>query len=134
MNGIRLQFFESEANLFLKLGFFGLLFLIGIIILIKWRDHLIKLTKSVFLIASPFIFFTFSQALVGFFTANPQPEPTIATQLSTIKSKEKPDLKNRVVWIIFDELDYFVPFGTNPPKIELPEFNRLKNESLFATN
>lgn len=134
LNGIRLQFFESESSLFLKLGFFAIVSLIGIIVFIKWREQIFSLGKISILILSPFVLFTFSQAISGFLTANPQSPPNIASQLSTIQTKDKPNIKNRVVWIIFDELDYFVPFGANPSLIELPNFTKLKNESLFATN
>lgn len=40
----------------------------------------------------------------------------------------------RVVWIIFDELDYRLTFEQPPSGVSLPEFHRLQNESLSATN
>lgn len=40
----------------------------------------------------------------------------------------------RVVWIIFDELDYRVAFEDRPAEVHLPEFDRLRGESLFATH
>lgn len=134
LNGIRLQFFESESSLFLKLGIFAAFFLIGIAVILKWREMVFGFTKSFLLVLSPFILFTFSQAFFGLFTADPQPEPTIGAQLANIQPKVKTNIKNRVIWIIFDELDFFVPFGSNPPLVNLPEFRKLKNESLFATN
>jgi len=39
----------------------------------------------------------------------------------------------RVVWIIFDELDYRLVFEQPPAGFQFPEFDRLRNESLFAT-
>jgi hypothetical protein len=39
----------------------------------------------------------------------------------------------RVVWIIFDETDYRIAFEQRPPGVSLPAFDRLRNESLFAT-
>ena len=40
----------------------------------------------------------------------------------------------RVVWMIFDEMDYRLAFERRPAKCQLPAFERLRNESLFATN
>lgn len=134
LNGIRLQFFESESSFYVKIGLLVVSLLLGIIFFIKWREKLFILPKTFLLIVSPFIVFTFFQAISGFLTANPQSENTITSQIAEIKTKEKNNIKNRVVWIIFDELDYFVPFETNPSKVNLPEFTKLKNESLFATN
>jgi hypothetical protein len=39
----------------------------------------------------------------------------------------------RVVWIIFDEMDYRVVFDQRPAGLQLPEFDRLQGQSLFAT-
>jgi hypothetical protein len=40
----------------------------------------------------------------------------------------------RIVWLIFDEFDYGVAFARRPPSLDLPEFDRLRRESLFAEN
>ncbi len=42
--------------------------------------------------------------------------------------------KQRVIWLIFDELDLRLAFLDRPPGIELPELQRFRNESIFATN
>jgi hypothetical protein len=39
----------------------------------------------------------------------------------------------RVVWIIFDETDYRLTFEQRPAGLQLPEFDRLRQQSLFAT-
>jgi len=38
----------------------------------------------------------------------------------------------RVVWIVFDELDSRLAFEARPSGIEMPEFDRLRNEGFFA--
>jgi hypothetical protein len=38
----------------------------------------------------------------------------------------------RVLWIIFDETDYRLTFEKRPASVALPEFDRLRKESLFA--
>jgi len=40
----------------------------------------------------------------------------------------------RVVWIVFDELDYRLTFPDRAPNLALPHFDRMRAESLFATN
>jgi hypothetical protein len=40
----------------------------------------------------------------------------------------------RVVWIVFDELDYRLSFPERPPGLAMPEFDRLRAESVFAEN
>ncbi len=41
---------------------------------------------------------------------------------------------NRLVWIVFDELDERVAFGRRPSSLKLPAFDRLRRESLVATS
>ncbi len=40
----------------------------------------------------------------------------------------------RVIWIIFDCTDYRVAFENRPAGVQLPEFDRMRGESLFCTN
>lgn len=40
----------------------------------------------------------------------------------------------RVIWIIFDEMDYRLAFAQRPASVSLPNFDQLRRESLFATN
>jgi hypothetical protein len=40
----------------------------------------------------------------------------------------------RVLWIIFDETDQRLAFEQRPARVQLPEFDRLRSESLYATN
>lgn len=40
----------------------------------------------------------------------------------------------RVVWIIFDEVDYRLVFEQRPERVRLPNFDQLRRESVFATN
>jgi len=44
------------------------------------------------------------------------------------------DARPRVVWIIFDEADYRMIFEQRPASLEMPEFDRLREESLSANN
>jgi hypothetical protein len=40
----------------------------------------------------------------------------------------------RVVWIIFDELDYRLAFPDRPANLALPSFDRMRSESVFSGN
>jgi hypothetical protein len=86
------------------------------------------------LMLSPFVLVTFSQAVLGMVDSfsRVETEPAVAEQLAQLRPRPENKVKNRVVWIIFDELDYRVPFEIKP--LALPEFERFKNESLSATD
>lgn len=45
-----------------------------------------------------------------------------------------PNSLPRVVWIIFDELDFRLSFLDRPSNVPMPEFDRLRAQSLFAEN
>jgi hypothetical protein len=76
---------------------------------------------------------TFSQSIIGIFSANPILEKSIENQLSAIQPKEKSLFKSRIIWIVFDDLGYLPVFEKKPLSINLPEFEKLKSESFFAT-
>jgi hypothetical protein len=40
----------------------------------------------------------------------------------------------RIIWIIFDETDQRLAFDQRPPGVKMPEFDRLRGESVSATN
>lgn len=41
---------------------------------------------------------------------------------------------HRLLWIIFDELDYDIAFSHRPAGLQMPEFDRLRRQALFAEN
>jgi hypothetical protein len=58
--------------------------------------------------------------------ARPEPSPALSYRAA-------PD-QPRVVWIIFDEMDRRLVFDQRPAGVQLPELDRLRRESLDATN
>ena len=44
------------------------------------------------------------------------------------------DLQPRVVWLVYDEMDARIAFFERPASLKLPEFDRFRSESVFATN
>lgn len=89
--------------------------------------------RTLMLIFSPFILVTFSQAVIKAVNASDLVEETSELQPFTVSSEPKPAIKARVVWLIFDELDYRAAFEIRPPDVRMPEFERLRAESVFAS-
>jgi hypothetical protein len=50
------------------------------------------------------------------------------------QSRQEQGSRPRVVWVVFDELDYEIAFAGRPQGFQLPELDRLRDESLSATN
>ena len=58
-----------------------------------------------------------------------QCDPGMLAPLSAVRAGQP-----RVVWMIFDELDYRLVFEQRPAGVKLPEFDQLENETLRANN
>ena len=59
--------------------------------------------------------------------ARHHPPPVLAARLSPAPPVP------RVVWMIFDEMDFALSFPRRPAGLQLPEFDRFRRQSLFAT-
>jgi len=57
-----------------------------------------------------------------------EPVPSLA---SKVPVPIRPNL--RVIWLVFDEMDFGLSFPRRPAHLRVPEFDRLRSESLFAT-
>jgi hypothetical protein len=133
INMFRLQFLNSP-NIFLISSISYILSLtILAAALTRWRGAIFNLAKAAVLMLSPFVLITFSQAFTGIINPAPkeESEKPVIEQLAAVPPRADNKIKSKVVWIIFDEFDYRVPFELKP--IELPEFERLKDQSLSAT-
>jgi hypothetical protein len=99
---------------------------------ITFRQRVIGHAPRVILVLLPFVLITFSQAIfklvqnVGVVHAESRPVSPDNT------SRNKP--ASRVLWIVFDELDQRLTFSRRPDGVELPELDRLRSQSFFATN
>ena len=139
LNALRLQ---SDAlnfpNLYRRLGWAGLL-LLGLCLLsaaaFAFRrfgvDKVTRAVASAFLIMSLFTPFAYVQGIwmaakyEGTFAA---PTPA-APPLNAGQGRG-----SRVLWLIFDELDYRLLYAERPASLEAPEFDRLRAEALYATD
>jgi hypothetical protein len=79
---------------------------------------------------SPFLFFTFGQALyrIATFDDRPTRNGPMAPRLAP-----KPAGAPRVIWVIFDEWDQDLTFSERPSRIQLPEIDRLRATGFSAT-
>ena len=95
------------------------------------RRQLIKLTTALLLIFSPFVLVTFSQAASQWMTFR-SGERFLDNNAPA--STQESQSGRRVLWIIFDEMDFRLSFLDRPPSVQLPAFDRLRNEAVFAQN
>jgi hypothetical protein len=86
--------------------------------------------REVFLYSTPLLAVTLliaaRESLLPFSHADYADRPLAAPFTSTPS-------KTRVVWIIFDELSEAIAFANRPPGLELPNFDRLRAQSFYAT-
>ena len=100
--------------------------------LIRWHRQAVHCVASVLVVLSPLALLTATKALLVLFgivsiaqdAGNPR---QLAPLLATTNGP-------RVIWILFDELDYRVAFVDRPSKVRLPELDRLSRESFTATH
>lgn len=134
LNSFRIMFLWNESSIIIKIILFLLSGSIFIFLMTKVKNKIFSYLCTVLMVFSPFVLVTFSQAVWGMINYRKAEEIPFSTQLANIKSQKTENLKNRVVWIIFDELGNVFSPESAPPKLKLSEFEKLKKESLMATN
>lgn len=138
LNGVRIQFQSlTTAHLrlvFGKTGFFVLgIALLALLLLAMMRYGIIPVTRvaaTLALIIAPFGLFALGQGtahIIKYYPLVSREQPSAPLQPA---NSNRP----RVVWIIFDELSEDLPFHRRPDTLAMPEFDRLQNVALSATN
>lgn len=113
------SFFLGVALLFVLLPF--------LVLLSRFRKHIVPVTTLGFQVFSPFVLVTFSRALLVVFS------PFIAPKtMEFFEQRHTPP--GRVVWILYDELDERLTFSDRPKMWTYPQFDRFRGESIVATN
>jgi hypothetical protein len=102
-----------------------------VIVLWRWTPQLVSSARIVILVLLPFAFVTLSLTAVTLLKTNSPTAP--AFNNSANAAIQQPRIDNRVVWVIFDELDYHATFAARPASLDLPELDRLRRESFFAS-
>jgi hypothetical protein len=97
----------------------------------------LALARSSYLILWKFILLCFPFSLLiaaklglGCFNKSKGELTMVATHIGVPEKR----LYNRVVWLIFDELDYRLTFPERPKQLLLPNFDRLADQSFNFTN
>ncbi|HEY8463341.1 MAG TPA: sulfatase-like hydrolase/transferase, partial [Bacillota bacterium] len=104
--------------------------LLAIIIVLLWRRAMMKATMMLILFLAPFAMLILGQSVQGVLHPNqPIDSPVVPKQIVN----QVPNAP-RVLWLIFDEMDFRISFSDRPQNLKLPEFDRFKEESLFAEN
>lgn len=98
---------------------------IGILLVVMWNRSISRAASIVALALFPFVPMTLFQAA---WLINEFKEKAPAAIITATRSAP------RIVWIVFDELDYKITFEQRPTGLELPEMDRLRGDSIFATN
>jgi hypothetical protein len=95
----------------------------------RWSSHALRLPAVVALLLAPLLPI---QLVYSFWRFEHLPPPSAyADQKSAPISPLKANVP-RVVWVLFDELDQSLVFDHRPRSVQLPEFDRLRRESVYA--
>lgn len=111
-----------------------LLVLAGIVAVVGCRYHSLvaRVVGGVALILLPLAFLTWIRLLLLLLSVvfvSRQSNPLTLAPLLPVGENQP-----RIVWLVFDELDYHVMFENRPVNLSLPELDRLRSESFFATD
>jgi hypothetical protein len=96
------------------------------------RQRVLRLAPRALLILLPFVVITFSQAL--FKLVNEAGVVHAAAERAPLANLPHRNPASRILWIVFDEMDQRLTFNQRPANIELPELDRLRSQSFYATN
>ena len=138
INNLRLQIFDplapSSSNRLGSALFVGmfLLLVLSAVVLKRQREKIIRGATIVVLILSPFVLIALFQGawLTIKYRANAELSRSelLAPPLNSNKEGAR-----RVVLLVFDELDQRKAFVERLAGLELPEFDRLREQAIFAT-
>lgn len=106
-----------------------MLCLAAIAVVLVWQHRqAVRVLAMVIVVTFPMVLFIFAKiSLVSLNLMTLSQCPSAAPPPALL---HVPDNQPRVVWIIFDETDYRLSFEKRPANVRLPEFDRLRQESL----
>jgi hypothetical protein len=106
--------------------------ILGILLLVRYRRELAQRYAVLPLLFAPFLLVTVSQSLLAIARVEPSARflPHVVTPAQPLANP----LHKNVVWVIFDETDYRLGFGTRPASLSLPAFDSFRKGALFATS
>jgi Sulfatase len=140
LNGIRhlllpVSWLDSLLKPFDKVAVFLLAGVtLGAIVFYAWvpaRRYLVRAVATLLLVLSPFALFQLGRAAhrwyneAGVFAKDKPPASVLPT---------RSPMSPRIVWVVFDELDYHLVSAERPASLQLREFDRLRTESIEANH
>ena len=90
-----------------------------------------RLLRSIMLFSWPVLILVLVQAARGTLLRYP---PSAYSDGPLALRVESLPAQPRVVWIVFDELSQTIAFGNRPADLDLPNFDRLRNGSFYASS
>nr|MCH9659866.1 LTA synthase family protein [Bacteroidota bacterium] len=111
----------------------AVLLIASFIFLIYHLSHFLKVMYVFLLIISPFALINFAQTSwkLGLESVA---QPNIKSRQIQNVNKNTQKESNRVVVLIFDELDQVLTFLDRPDNVDLPAFDKFRKQSVFAEN
>jgi len=139
LNFLRIQFPDLFIDKLLGgLGKVGILFVlcasVVAFLFLAWRrwNLVVHFALAVVMIMAPFALITVSQAAWAVISGK-----SAVAFLDKIATESRPSSKKppmRVLWLIFDEMDYLLAFSHGNTTLNLPEFTRLRARSVYANH
>lgn len=137
LNSVRVHLTSlSLQDLSARFGAAGLaalalfLAIFAVFVLLRWHRPVISIASVAVLALFPFVLVTFTKS--AWILANYNSTDRCAIKPPPYESKNTPG--PIMLWIIFDELDQRLTFPERPGTVKLPEFDRLRGQSIYACN
>ena len=124
----------EDSNNFTKIlvtAFFIIIIIITVRIHIKFKKHIMFLPVNIVLILFPLLLFNLFQPALTFLKLDTS-EFTDKPLAEAITVKEQ--TSNRILLIIFDEMDQRLTFEDRPSDVTLPELDLFRSQALYANN
>ncbi|HBH02501.1 MAG: hypothetical protein A2X36_05620 [Elusimicrobia bacterium GWA2_69_24] len=100
-------------------------------LLVRWQDRVVAGIATVLLVCLPFVAVTFFHA-ARVLVRHETPRTVVEERAGVRAPTEGPT--QRVVWLLFDAMDYRLSFPERPRTVRLRELDRLCGEGLCARN
>lgn len=98
--------------------------------ILRWRERVVSAVLAALAIMFPLVLLTAAQGVWAIAQAGGRMQCGSATGLAAPIAGHA---VRRVLWVVYDELDYRTPFEQRPADLKMPAFDRLAAESLTAT-
>jgi hypothetical protein len=105
--------------------------LILAVIALTARPAIFTRVRSLLLLLSPLLLVQIATIAWMHFT---QPAPNLSARKMMAPKLHENTRGRRLVWIVFDEMDQHIAFDKRPAGLVLPELDRLRQQSFYATS